>query len=143
MFRILKMLQNNFTLYIDLIWFFLLSRYVQVSLKFAVSGPFNIDRTTLAQSKRVSITPQNQSCWSCGISHVFFKNRGEILVFWKNVEFLEFFGFTLCFRTFQAKKIFEFFFQPTDRKILQINKVNWWRNFAISLKFFCLKCREN
>ena len=41
------------------------------------------------------------------ILQVFFKNRGGNLVFLKNVEFLEFFGFTLCFRTFQAK----FFFQ--------------------------------
>ena len=40
------------------------------------------------------------------ILQVFFKNREEILVFEKNVEFLEFFGFTLCFRTFQAKKNF-------------------------------------
>ena len=30
--------------------------------------------------------------------------------FQKNVEFLEFFGFTLCFRTFQAKKKFKIFF---------------------------------
>ena len=40
---------------------------------------------------------------------VFFKNRGEILVFKKNAEFHEFFGFTLCFRTFQAKKKFQNF----------------------------------
>ena len=40
---------------------------------------------------------------------VFFKNRGENFSFLKNVEFLEFFGFTLCFRTFPAKKIFQNF----------------------------------
>ena len=45
------------------------------------------------------------------ILQVFFKNRGEILVFEKNVEFLEFFGFTLCFRTFPAKKNFSKFFR--------------------------------
>ena len=55
---------------------------------------------------------------------VFFQSRGEILVFLKNVEFLEFFGFTLCFRTFQAKKKLKFFFQPTDRNFLQINYMN-------------------
>ena len=43
------------------------------------------------------------------ILQVFFKNRGENFSFLKNVEFLEFFGFTLCFRTFQAKKIFQKF----------------------------------
>ena len=47
---------------------------------------------------------------------MFFKNRGENFSFLKNAEFLEFFGFTLCFRTFQAKKIFFKIFQ-TDRKI--------------------------
>ena len=46
---------------------------------------------------------------------MFFAKQGGNLNFEKNVEFLEFLGFTLCFRTFQAKKIFfEFFFQPTD-----------------------------
>ena len=35
----------------------------------------------------------------------------------KNVEFLQFFIFTLCFRTFQAKKKFKIFFYQTDRKI--------------------------
>ena len=50
------------------------------------------------------------------ILQVFFKNRGENFSFLKNVEFLEFFGFTLCFRTFQAKNFFFKIFQ-TDRKI--------------------------
>ena len=34
-----------------------------------------------------------------------FQKQGGNLNFEKNVIFLEFFGFTLCFRTFQAKKI--------------------------------------
>ena len=34
---------------------------------------------------------------------VFFKKWGEILVLLKKVEFLEFFGFTLCFRTLEKK----------------------------------------
>ena len=34
------------------------------------------------------------------------QNQGENFIFEKNVELLEFFGFTLCFRTFQAKKKF-------------------------------------
>ena len=33
-----------------------------------------------------------------------FQKQGGNLNFEKNVIFLEFFGFTLCFRTFQAKK---------------------------------------
>ena len=37
-----------------------------------------------------------------------FQNQGENFIFEKNVEFLEFLGFTLRFRKFQAKK---FFFQ--------------------------------
>ena len=40
---------------------------------------------------------------------VFCKTGGNFN-FEKNVEFLEFLGFTLCFRTFQAKKIFFNFF---------------------------------
>ena len=35
--------------------------------------------------------------------------QGEILILKKMLKFLSFFGFTLCFRTFQAKKNFEFF----------------------------------
>ena len=38
-----------------------------------------------------------------------FQKQGANFSFEKNVEFLEFFGFTLRFRTFQAKKI-QFFF---------------------------------
>ena len=59
---------------------------------------------------------------------VFFKYRGEILVFLKNVEFLEFFGFTLCFTTFQAKKNFRLMekflhqFMSFCSKTLQ----TWW-----------------
>ena len=34
-----------------------------------------------------------------------FQKQGGNLNFEKNVIFLEFFGFTLCFRTFQAKKV--------------------------------------
>ena len=56
------------------------------------------------------------------ILQVFFKNRGENFSFLKNVEFLEFFGFTLCFRTFQAKDFFFKNFQ-TDRKISLPNHV--------------------
>ena len=44
------------------------------------------------------------------ILQVFFKNRGENFSFLKNVEFFEFFGFILCFKTFQAKKNFSKFF---------------------------------
>ena len=39
------------------------------------------------------------------ILQVFFKNRGENFSFLKNVEFLEFFGFTLCFRTFSGNRL--------------------------------------
>ena len=42
------------------------------------------------------------------ISKCFSKTGGNYN-FEKNVELLEFFGFTLCFRTFQAKKIFQHF----------------------------------
>ena len=38
-----------------------------------------------------------------------FKNRGKILVLKKNVKFLEFFGFTMRFRIFQATKNSTFF----------------------------------
>ena len=37
-----------------------------------------------------------------------FSKVGGNFSFFKNVEFLEFFGFTLCFRRFQAKKILNF-----------------------------------
>ena len=43
------------------------------------------------------------------VLQVFFKNREEILILKKIVEFLEFFGFTLCFKTFQAKTFLIFF----------------------------------
>ena len=56
----------------------------------------------------------------------------QIQQFSKNIEFLEFFGFTLCFRTFQAKKKFKFFFHPTDRKISASIYLIFWR----ILKFF-------
>ena len=49
------------------------------------------------------------------ILQVFFKNRGENFSFLKNVEFLEFFGFTLCFRTFQAKNFFSKFFRLIEK----------------------------
>ena len=39
-----------------------------------------------------------------------FSKIGGNFSFLKNVEFLEFFGFTLCFRTFQAKNFFSKFF---------------------------------
>ena len=52
---------------------------------------------------------------------VFFKNRGGNFSFLKNVEFLEVFGFTLCFRTFQANFFFKNF--QTDRKISSPNHV--------------------
>ena len=38
-----------------------------------------------------------------------FQKQGGNFNFEKNVEFLEFFGFTLCFRTFQAQKNLNFF----------------------------------
>ena len=41
-----------------------------------------------------------------------FQKQGEILVLKKIVEFLEFSGFTLHFRTFQAKKVFLNNFSP-------------------------------
>ena len=53
--------------------------------------------------------------------------QGEILILKKMLKFLSFFGFTSCFRTFQARKIFEIFFMHlTDRKIPRINYVNSW-----------------
>ena len=52
------------------------------------------------------------------IFYVFFKKSGEILILKKNVEFLEFFGFTLRFRTLQAKKKFKNMSSP-----------DWWKNF--------------
>ena len=67
------------------------------------------------------------------ILQVFFKNRGENFSFLKNVEFLEFFGFTLCFRTFQAKKKFFKIFQ-TDRKISSPIHVVY--PYTLALKFF-------
>ena len=67
------------------------------------------------------------------ILQVFFKNRGENFSFLKNVEFLEFFGFTLCFRTFQAKKFFFKIFQ-TDRKISLPKYMDKLRDLA--MKFF-------
>ena len=54
------------------------------------------------------------------ILQVFFKNRGGNFSFLKNVEFLEFFGFTLCFRTFQAKNFFSKFFRPIEKFHCQI-----------------------
>ena len=55
-----------------------------------------------------------------------FSKVGGNFSFLKNVEFLEFFGFTLCFRTFQAKIFFFKIFQ-TDRKIsLPIHVVFPW-----------------
>ena len=51
---------------------------------------------------------------------VFFKNRGEILVFEKMLNFLSFLVLLYVSGHFKQKKIFEFFFQPTDRKNLQI-----------------------
>ena len=47
-----------------------------------------------------------------------FQKQGGILVLKKIVEFLEFSGFTLHFRTFQAKNFFFKNFHQTDRKIL-------------------------
>ena len=44
-----------------------------------------------------------------------FSKIGGNLSFFKNVEFLEFFGFTLCFRTFPAKKNFSKFFRLIEK----------------------------
>ena len=76
-----------------------------------------------------------------------FKNRGEILVLKKNVEFLEFFGFTLRFRTFQARKI-QKNFSPDWKKnfITNSRSLLAMKFFYQSGKFwkknFCLKCPE-
>ena len=45
----------------------------------------------------------------------FSKIGGRNFSFLKNVEFLEFFGFTLCFRTFPAKKNFSKFFRLIEK----------------------------
>ena len=65
------------------------------------------------------------------ILQVFFKNRGEIFSFLKSVDFLEFFGFTLCFRTFQANFFFKIF--QTDRKISSIYQE---KLHELAMKFF-------
>ena len=57
-----------------------------------------------------------------------FQNQGENSIFEKNVEFLEFYGFTLRFRTFQAKKISKFFLTRLIEK---------FRPIANSHCFFC------
>ena len=41
-----------------------------------------------------------------------FSKPGGNFIFEKNVEFLVFYGYTLCFRTFQAKKDFKKIFSP-------------------------------
>ena len=65
-----------------------------------------------------------------------FSKPGGKFYFWKNVEFLEFLGFTLRFRKFQAKKNFFKIFL-TDRKISSpINYMIWWGIFSISQKIF-------
>ena len=51
----------------------------------------------------------DQKCLELGNIRSVFQIKGEILVLKKNVQFLEFFGFTLRFRTFQAKKNFQNF----------------------------------
>ena len=55
-----------------------------------------------------------------------FQKQGGNFNFEKNVEFLEFFGFTLRFRTFQEKKIKKFSHQ-TDRKISASIYLIFWR----------------
>ena len=50
-----------------------------------------------------------QKCLELGNCTSVFQMWGEILILKKNVEFLEFFVFTLCFRTFQAKIFFQNF----------------------------------
>ena len=56
-----------------------------------------------------------------------FSKTGGILVFKKIVEFLEFYGFTLRFRTFQAKKISKFFIliEKFHCQSIWINYMNW------------------
>ena len=56
-----------------------------------------------------------------------FQKCGWNFSFQKNVEFLEFFGFTLCFRTFQAKKFFSKFFRLIEKFITKS------RSFSLGL----------
>ena len=77
-----------------------------------------------------------------------FQKPGGNLNFEKNVIFLEFFGFTLCFRTFQAKKsqksqkkfkLTEFFCYGMHFEVLSTKyvKINNFRQFfkKIATKF--------
>ena len=57
---------------------------------------------------------------------VFFKTGGEIYL-WEKCWIPWILWFYFTFHDISSKKIFfEFFSQPTDRKILQINYVNSW-----------------
>ena len=77
---------------------------LQVSSQFA-------NNLMLKKLKFLRINKLNSWFLGLKILQVFFENRGETLILKKN-EFLELFGFTLCFRTFLAKKIWNFFSAP-------------------------------
>ena len=69
------------------------------------------------------------------ILQVFFKNRGEILVFEKMLNFLSFLVLLYVSGHLKQKKFFKIFL--TDRKISSpINYMNWWWNFSISQENF-------
>ena len=69
------------------------------------------------------------------ILQVFFKNRGEILVFEKMLNFLSFLVLLYVSGHSKQKKIFKIFL--TDRIISSpIHLVYWWWNFSISQKNF-------
>ena len=62
--------------------------------------------------------------WTWKFYKCFLKIGGNFS-FWKMLNFLSFFVLLYVSGHFKQKTL-NFFSQPTDKKILHINKVNWW-----------------
>ena len=105
-------------------------QYIQLRTGIAdlASSAYRADRPAIRRAEASVLVFVRVNILDLKILQVFFKNRGKILVFEFFFEFLEFFGFTLCFRTFQAKKIFSKFFRLIEKfhcQSIWINYMNW------------------